>query len=60
LATDLNQRFQDWSRIVEARFGAWPLWKKLVIFMPVLIVLSMILVAFIGLVGSGFQFLFHH
>lgn len=60
MASNLNQRFQVWSRIVEARFGAWPTWKKLVVFMPLLILMSMALVAFIGLVGSGFQALMHH
>ena len=60
MASNLNQRFQVWSRIIEARFGAWPTWKKLVVFMPVLILMSMVLVAFIGLVGSGFQALMHH
>ena len=60
MASNLNQRFQVWARIVEARFGAWPTWKKLVVFMPLLILMSMVLVAFIGLVGSGFQALLHH
>jgi hypothetical protein len=60
LASNLTQRFQAWSRIVEARFGDWPTWKKLVVFMPVLILMSAILVALIGLVSSIFQLFAPH
>ncbi len=60
MPSNLNQRFQDWSRIIEARFGAWPTWKKLVVFMPVLILMSAVLVALIGLLGAGLQALAHH
>ena len=60
MPSNLNQRFQDWSRVVEARFGAWPTWKKLIVFMPVLILASAVLVALIGLVGSIVQLFAPH
>jgi len=52
LPANLKQRFQLWSDAVEARFGAWPTWKKLVIFMPVLVALSALLVAVLGLLAA--------
>ena len=58
--SDLSARFEQWSRVVEARFGAWPTWKKLVVFMPVLILMSAVLVALLGLVAAAMQGLMHH
>ena len=43
-----------------ARFGAWPTWKKLVVFMPLLVLMSAVLVALLGIVGALFQGLAHH
>jgi len=60
LPTNLKQRFQTWSDAVEARFGAWPTWKKLVVFMPVLVLLSAVLVAVLGLLGALAQGLAGH
>ncbi len=60
MPSNLSQRFEDWSRIVEARFGAWPTWKKLVVFTPVLILLSAVLWMVLGLIGTGIQGLAHH
>jgi len=61
LPTHLNERFQIWSQAVEARFGAWPTWKKLVVFMPVLILMSALLVAVVlGLLAAAAQGLAHH
>jgi len=60
LPTNLNERFQIWSQAVEARFGSWPTWKKLVIFMPLLILMSAVLVAILGLVAAAVQSLAHH
>jgi hypothetical protein len=60
LPTNLNERFQIWSQAVEARFGAWPTWKKLVVFMPLLILMSGVLVAVLGLAAATVQGLVHH
>jgi hypothetical protein len=60
LPTHLNERFQIWSQAVEARFGSWPTWKKLVVFMPVLILMSALLVALLGLIAAAVQGLAHH
>jgi uncharacterized protein (DUF983 family) len=60
LPTNLNERFQIWSQAVEARFGSWPTWKKLVIFMPLLILMSAVLVAILGLAAALVQGLAHH
>ena len=60
MPTNLNERFQIWSQAVEARFGAWPTWKKLVVFMPLLVLMSAVLVALLGIVGALFQGLAHH
>lgn len=60
MPTNLNERFQVWSQAVEARFGAWPTWKKLIIFMPVLVLMSAVLVAVLGLGAAVMQALIHH
>ena len=58
--SELSARFEHWSRVVEARFGSWPTWKKLVVFMPLLIMMSAILVAILGLAAAAVQGLAHH
>jgi len=60
LPTNLNERFQVWSQAVEARFGAWPTWKKLIVFMPVLVLMSAVLVAVLGLGAAVMQALTTH
>jgi len=60
LPTNLTERFQVWSQVVEARFGSWPTWKKLIVFMPVLLVMSGVLVAILGLVAATLQGLLAH
>jgi hypothetical protein len=60
LPTNLNERFQVWSQAVEARFGSWPTWMKLIVFMPLLILMSGVLVALLGLLGAALQGLGHH
>jgi len=60
LPTNLTERFQVWSQVVEARFGAWPTWKKLIIFMPVLVLLSAVLVAMLGLGAALMQAILGH
>ena len=60
MPTNLKQRFQTWSDAVEARFGAWPTWKKLVVFMPVLVLMSAVLVAVLGLGAAVMQALTTH
>jgi len=59
LPTNLNERFQVWSQAVEARFGAWPTWKKLVVFMPALVLMSAVLMAVLGLGAAVMQALTH-
>ena len=60
MPTNLNERFQVWSQAVEARFGAWPTWKKLIVFMPVLVLMSAVLVAVLGLGAAVMQALTTH
>ena len=60
MPTNLTERFQVWSQVVEARFGLWPTWKKLIVFMPVLLVMSGVLVAILGLVAATLQGLLAH
>jgi uncharacterized protein (DUF983 family) len=60
LPTRLSERFQIWSQAVETRFGAWPTWKKLLVFMPLLILMSAVLVTLLGLVVAGLQVLARH
>ncbi len=52
-AETIRTRFNRYSKMVDDRFGQWPTWKKLVVFMPILVVLSAILVAFLDLIGLG-------
>jgi len=60
LPTNLKARFQVWSDAVEARFGGWPTWKKLVVFMPGLVLLSAALVAALSLLAVLARGLLHH
>jgi uncharacterized protein (DUF983 family) len=51
--SSLKSRFDHASQVVEARFGDKPVWIKLVVFVPVLIILTAILVLLVDGLGMG-------
>jgi len=51
--TSLKSRFDQASAAIEARFGDKPVWVKLLVFVPVLIVLTAILVFLVNGLGMG-------
>jgi len=51
--SSLKARFDHASQAIEARFGDKPVWIKLLVFVPVLIILTAVLVFLVNEVGMG-------
>jgi uncharacterized protein (DUF983 family) len=49
----LPQRWLDAARSFDARTASWPIWKRLLVFVPVLVVLSALLVVILCLIVIG-------
>ncbi|HZC15407.1 MAG TPA: hypothetical protein VE309_01475 [Caulobacteraceae bacterium] len=49
----LPQRLLDAAKDFDARTAPWPIWKRLLVFVPILIVLSAVLVLILCLIVFG-------
>ena len=49
----LRAQFNHAARSLEQRVGHWPVWLKMVAFVPILVVLTAVLVAILNGVESG-------
>jgi uncharacterized protein (DUF983 family) len=49
----LPRRWLDAARAFDARTASWPIWKRLLIFVPILIVASAVLVVILCLIVIG-------
>jgi hypothetical protein len=48
-----RKRFDRAAQAIEARFGAWPVWRKLIVFVPALVLLSALLVVALSAIGAA-------